>query len=92
MAFPRGAMMFRGSTSTIMTRMFVTASRLLIGVAAAASFTGCTLDCRDNYTCEYWFGAGGSVDTGNRCPQDPKDGEVFEECGVWGVGISNSGK
>lgn len=55
---------------------------------AAAGSTGCSYSCVDNYTCEIETGTSGTGGSGGAgggllCPEDPTDGPVAAECGVW---------
>src|SRR5215212_9768117 len=62
--------------------------------AVAAGSAGCDNSCYTYFTCPDPMGTTGASGTGGTggsggsgggyaCPEDPADGEVREECGVW---------
>lgn len=56
---------------------------LTLLTALGAGTTSCSYTCTDNYTCEIASTGGGGTGGESPCPEDPRDGQVAPECGVW---------
>ncbi len=65
-------------------RQAIHASILSLGGAmAGAAATGCSYSCADNYFCPVETDGASGAAGGDRCPDDPADGPVSPECGIW---------
>ena len=68
-------------TSAVLDRRV--AAAVLIGALAGAGAAGCTSTCADTLTCPYVESSVEPAGDEPACPDDPKDGPVAPECGVW---------